>query len=263
MDLKAIKCRACGAALPADKIGGVIHCPFCGTDYIEDKEPLAENDAMEIIGGCLVRYTGVSVSPRIPPSVVKIGKNAFSDTCITSIIIPSGVKTIEAYAFSDCRNLAYVSLPDSLEEVGTRAFCRCSLLTEVDCDANISIRREVFVGTPYLDKILTEEREARIQSYREGNAPPAPKPSACYIATAVYGSYDCPEGWILRRFRDTELAEELFGRLFIRVYYAVSPTMVRVFGKQHWFQSGMRALLDRKVRHLRAVGYPDTKYRGK
>ena len=23
-----------------------------------------------------------------------------------------------------------------------------------------------------------------------------------YISTCVYGSYDCPEGWMLRRFRD-------------------------------------------------------------
>lgn len=24
----------------------------------------------------------------------------------------------------------------------------------------------------------------------------------CYVATCVYGSYDCPEVWTLRRFRD-------------------------------------------------------------
>ena len=24
----------------------------------------------------------------------------------------------------------------------------------------------------------------------------------CYVATAVYGSYDCPEVWVLRRYRD-------------------------------------------------------------
>ena len=28
----------------------------------------------------------------------------------------------------------------------------------------------------------------------------------CYVATAVYGSYDCPEIWTLRRFRDKVLA---------------------------------------------------------
>ncbi len=31
------------------------------------------------------------------------------------------------------------------------------------------------------------------------------KKNGCYIATCVYGSYDCPEVWTLRRFRDDVL----------------------------------------------------------
>ena len=31
------------------------------------------------------------------------------------------------------------------------------------------------------------------------------KKQGCYVATCVYGSYDCPEVWILRRFRDESL----------------------------------------------------------
>ena len=41
--------------------------------------------------------------------------------------------------------------------------------------------------------------------------------SACYVATAVYGSYDCPEVWTLRRFRDNTLEETWYGRAFIRL----------------------------------------------
>lgn len=36
----------------------------------------------------------------------------------------------------------------------------------------------------------------------------------CYVATAVYGSYDCPQVWTLRRFRDYTLAETWYGRAF-------------------------------------------------
>lgn len=32
-------------------------------------------------------------------------------------------------------------------------------------------------------------------------------PGRCYVATAVYGSYDCPQVWILERYRDYTLAE--------------------------------------------------------
>lgn len=59
---------------------------------------------------------------------------------------------------------------------------------------------------------------------------------ACYVATCVYGSYDCPQVWVLRRFRDERLAESIWGRAFIRTYYAISPTIVKWFGSTKWFK---------------------------
>jgi hypothetical protein len=41
----------------------------------------------------------------------------------------------------------------------------------------------------------------------------------CYIATAVYGSYDAPEVLILRRFRDEVLLKSPAGRKFVAFYY--------------------------------------------
>ena len=89
---------------------------------------------------------------------------------------------------------------------------------------------------------------------------PAPVKSGCYIATAVYGSYDCPEVWTLRRYRDFRLAETWYGRLFIHVYYALSPTMVKWFGKKNWFQKMWKKKLDRKVCRLQKKGYESTPY---
>ena len=83
----------------------------------------------------------------------------------------------------------------------------------------------------------------------------------CYVATAVYGSYDCPEVWTLRRFRDQKLATTRSGRLFIRCYYAISPRMVRLFGGKRWFSRFWRQRLDRLVTRLKARGYDDTPYR--
>ena len=53
------------------------------------------------------------------------------------------------------------------------------------------------------------------------------KAGGCYIATAVYGSYDCPEVWVLRRYRDFVLAKSGPGCVFIRFYYALSPVLVK------------------------------------
>ena len=82
----------------------------------------------------------------------------------------------------------------------------------------------------------------------------------CYVATAVYGSYDCPEVWTLRRFRDEVLAQTWYGRLFIRLYYAVSPTAVKLFGGCEWFQNFFRERLDKMVSGLQADGFESTPY---
>ena len=85
----------------------------------------------------------------------------------------------------------------------------------------------------------------------------------CYIATAVYGSYDCPQVWTLRRYRDNTLAETWYGRAFIRVYYAVSPTLVKWFGETAWFRKLWQAVLDRMVADLNAEGVEATPYEDK
>ena len=87
-----------------------------------------------------------------------------------------------------------------------------------------------------------------------------PGENGCYIATAVYGSYDCPEVWVLRRYRDNTLSSSIFGRIFIRLYYAISPTLVKLFGNSNWFQSFWKSHLDKKVRYLKSQGVSDKPY---
>ena len=82
----------------------------------------------------------------------------------------------------------------------------------------------------------------------------------CYVATAIYGSYDCPQVWTLRRYRDYTLAETWYGRAFIRTYYAISPTMVKWFGHTEWFKKMWKGKLDRMVADLNAEGVDDTPY---
>lgn len=90
--------------------------------------------------------------------------------------------------------------------------------------------------------------------------PLSTKKSGCYVATCVYGSYDCPEVWTLRRYRDYTLAETWYGRAFIHTYYAISPTLVKWFGKTKWFKNIFKPKLDKMVAKLNANGVEDTPY---
>ena len=90
-----------------------------------------------------------------------------------------------------------------------------------------------------------------------------PKKSGCYVATCVYGSYDCPEVWTLRRFRDDTLGSTWYGRLFIRTYYAISPTLVKWFGHTNWFKKMWKGKLDRMVAKLQSNGVENTPYQDK
>lgn len=111
-----------------------------------------------------------------------------------------------------------------------------------------------------LEFALSEQTVARI---KEDDPSFVPKKSGCYVATAVYGSYDCPQVWTLRRYRDNTLASTWYGRAFIRTYYAISPTLVKWFGETKWFKNLWRGKLDRMVKKLQANGVESTPYEDK
>ena len=89
------------------------------------------------------------------------------------------------------------------------------------------------------------------------------KSSHCYIATCVYGSYDCPQVWTLRRFRDYTLAETWYGRAFIRCYYTISPILVKWLGNRKWFRTFWKNRLDSIVSNLNQKGIENTQYHDK
>lgn len=99
----------------------------------------------------------------------------------------------------------------------------------------------------------------RMKSVNPNYEPPVKK-SGCYVATCVYGSYDCPEVWTLRRYRDRVLNKTWYGRLFIRFYYTISPIIVKWFGDMKWFKKICRNKLNQIVFNLNAVGIKSSFY---
>lgn len=124
-----------------------------------------------------------------------------------------------------------------------------------------------------IDETLNKLPVTRIHHFSQAPEPEQPTPvitqptikkkNGCYVATCVYGSYDCPEVWVLRRYRDNTLGNNFLGRVFIKVYYALSPTLVKLFGKQNWFVYGCKTILDRIVYKLQSNGISNTPYNDK
>ena len=73
----------------------------------------------------------------------------------------------------------------------------------------------------------------------------------CYIATAVYGSYDAPQVIALRRYRDESLSKNILGRLFIRIYYKLSPPIAKRLITTKRTNHLVKILLDKIVRIIK------------
>lgn len=75
----------------------------------------------------------------IASTVETIGSCAFLGSTVESVNLPSGIKTIEDYAFSYCDSLKSINLPSGIKKIGNGAFRGCSELESVDFKINTSL----------------------------------------------------------------------------------------------------------------------------
>lgn len=108
--------------------------------------------------------------------------------------------------------------------------------------------------------VREKESEKVVQPVQPSIVPDSKK-NGCYIATCIYGSYDCPEVWTLRRFRDDSLQRNCLGRIFIKLYYAVSPMIVKMLGDKKIFKTLGKKYLDALIIRLQNGGIKDTPYK--
>ena len=79
-------------------------------------------------------------------SVIEIGDNAFSYASMSSITIPSTVKTLGSNVFSDCKNLRSIDL-STIETFGNAVLNGCTALTSAKLPENIeTIPQNIFSG---------------------------------------------------------------------------------------------------------------------
>ena len=66
------------------------------------------------------------------------------------------------------------------------------------------------------------------------------KKSGCFIATAVYGSAEALEVNLFKRYRDEFLQSHLLGRIFIKIYYLISPYLSKLIANSSFLREFTR-----------------------
>ncbi len=121
--------RGCTALMSVsiDKSVEVIeNSAFAETSWFDSNQ-----DEFLIVGnGILIKYGGGAANVELPTSVKRIS-DAFAGSDTLRSLTAKGVATVEAGAFSGCKNLARVTFNEGLEAIGERAFSSCSALSTI------------------------------------------------------------------------------------------------------------------------------------
>lgn len=103
---------------------------------------VAENDILSV-KGVLMEYRGKSESVCVQEGIEQIGANAFENAEISSVSLPNSLYRICEYAFSNCRNLKNISIPEQVKSIDAYAF-RASGIKDIELGAVETIGKGAF-----------------------------------------------------------------------------------------------------------------------
>lgn len=261
MPLVPAKCTQCGANITVDDSKDAAICDFCGTAFITEKAINNYHITNNVnISNATINVTGVSVENLILRAEqyeaqgnyekAKEYYNRALDIDATNQIALNKLEKLTQLYFGNKRITRdqfeqvqhFMAIGEKLNAIKLiREFTGLGLKDAKDIADNFEV---INFYSPQTTTTNT------------GNT----KSGGCFIATAVYGSYDCPEVWTLRRFRDYTLAKTWYGRTFVRFYYATSPTLVKWFGNSTWFRRFWKSALDQLISKLHNRGVANTQY---
>ena len=187
-------------------------------------------------------------------SVKSIGKGAFRDTGIESLVVSSGVEDIGKEAFISCWRLKKVELPSTITSIGESSFRECDALTIVELPSSLTAIGEYAffscnnlsavnskIQTPF---IIEGSVFASSWSHWEGDVEVFPKSSAIlYVPVNTKASYEALAGWNM-------FADIVEGELKETTYEGLNYTYVE--GK------GIATVIGRENSELYKISIPST-----
>ena len=142
----------------------------------------------------------------IPSSVTAIDEEAFFECQMTSIQIPSSVKTIGGSAFNSCRKLTEITLPEGVETVEHNAFSNCESLTMIEFPNTLkTFGYGMLEGSNHLMNIVSNiESPTELRDNVFGSNDIIYSQATLWVPRGKVNTYKALEGW--NRF---ELYDEL------------------------------------------------------
>ncbi len=146
-----------------DSVTNIGSAAFSSCDSLASLVVATGNPVYHSDGNCIIQTADKKLAfgcknSVIPTdgSVISIGEQAFSGCkSLTSITIPEGVAGMGYEAFYSCDSLVSVTLPGSLKYIGSRVFSDCESLTSVTLSNGItSIADRMFYGCGSLINVV-------------------------------------------------------------------------------------------------------------
>lgn len=104
----------------------------------DNLETVIINEGVESIGSCAFLNCRNLTNIEIPDTVTTIGDGAFQETGLQSVKLPAGLTMTGENTFWGCPNLANVEMPDTLVTIARGTFNRCTSLTNVTIPASVN-----------------------------------------------------------------------------------------------------------------------------
>ena len=118
-----------------------------------------------------VNAAAAQIKSILPKGVTDVQQSAFKNCAFSVLELSESLKTIGSGAFSGCKNLTKIRIPQDVYEIGSVAFALCDKLEEIYLPASLAILgSSAFEGCPNIERVYSHREKPYAISYDTFNA---------------------------------------------------------------------------------------------